>query len=271
MCIHPVIWIPSTKFYNNQSSYLFIILTDKQINKTENGTDPTHHQLVPLPISSYLCWWCTHILPPPFSSFRLWHEQSSWGRVPCGASRLDGLQTRNNKLFLFFTWFLKWKKKKWYWCASLCLQRVLRSHVKEKISEMVCMDLSITRPHLERIPSPSPGADSISPAGTHTHILLQLIHTTYATVELHRQVIATDHSLLHLVPLRSRLVLRPASRRWGPGVQDWRVALLENLLTLWWRLLETTSVHWVSKAGKWQRWDTVKDSWMYVFLLCVFF
>ena len=51
------------------------------------------------------------------------------------------------------------------------------------------------------------------------------------------------------VPLRSRLVLRLASRRWGPGVPGWRLALLESLLTLWWRLLETTSGHWVRTSG----------------------
>lgn len=39
---------------------------------------------------------------------------------------------------------------------------------------------------------------------------------------------------------------RPASRRLGPGVRDWREALLVHLLTLWWKLLEIMLEHWVS-------------------------
>lgn len=45
-------------------------------------------------------------------------------------------------------------------------------------------------------------------------------------------------------------MLKLVSRRSGPGVQGWRVVLWENLLTLWWRLLETMLVHWVSEPKK---------------------
>lgn len=59
--------------------------------------------------------------------------------------------------------------------VSLCLQRVLRSLVKEKTLEMVCMVLSITPLHLEHTPSLSPGADSTSPEGklSHGHKMLR--------------------------------------------------------------------------------------------------
>lgn len=45
-------------------------------------------------------------------------------------------------------------------------------------------------------------------------------------------------------------MLKLVSRRSGPGVQGWRVVLWENLLTLWWRLLETMLVHWVSEPKR---------------------
>lgn len=108
---------------------------------------------------------------------------------------------------------------------------------------MECMGLSITPPHPEHIALQSPGADSTSPEGTCTH----------NGYNWHGLVNATDPALCSvLVPLRWRLAQRLARRRYGPGVQGWRVALSENLLTLWWRLLETMSVHWVSKPERWQ-------------------
>lgn len=140
--------------------------------------------------------------------------------------------------------------------VSLCLQKVLRSLVKGKILEMVCMALSITPLHLEHTPSLSPGVDSTSPEGKQSYR-----HKCYNEIPLTCHCACNgDCDSACSVPLRSRLVLRPASRRWGPGVQGWRLASLENLLTLLWRLLETTSGHWVRMPETQQiTWENIPE------------
>lgn len=79
---------------------------------------------------------------------------------------------------------------------------------------MGCTDLSITPPHLERIASPSPGADNTFPAGTHTHM--------DTTTEPHGLVSVTDCSLLHFSPIEVKIGAEAGQqkvRAWGPGLE----------------------------------------------------
>ena len=75
------------------------------------------------------------------------------------------------------------------------LQRDLRSHVKGKIWETVCMDLNITPPHLGRTASPSLGVGTTSPGGACAH--------THTPTHCHINI-STSFNLvfLILVPLR---------------------------------------------------------------------
>lgn len=80
---------------------------------------------------------------------------------------------------------------------------------------MVCTDLSITPPHQEHTPSPSPGADSTSPAGIHTGM------DTNAAIELHGLVTKADPSA-PFSPIEVKIGAEAGQqkvRAWGPGLE----------------------------------------------------